>query len=84
MQTEWQERSESSERLVSVLQERLDSTRSQLHDQERLNGQLNSDLSLTTEELVFWKDQKLQDVEKLDQVGFCFCICMYMYMYLLA
>ncbi len=65
---------------MSVIQERLESTRSQLHDQEILNGQLNSDLSLTIEELVFWKDQKLQDVEKLDQVGFCVCICIHVTM----
>lgn len=67
-QFEWQERCESSERMVAVLQERLDSTRSQLHKQERMTGQLTSDLKVTMEELIFWKDQKLQDVDKLDQV----------------
>lgn len=56
--------------MVTMLQERLDSTRSQLHEQERLTGQLTSDLKVTTEELLFWKDQKLQDVEKLDQVKY--------------
>ena len=51
-----------------MLQERLDTSRSHLHEQERLNGQLTSDLKMTIDELLFWKDQKLQDVDKLDQV----------------
>jgi len=54
--------------MVAVLQDRLDSTRSQLQEQERANGQMNSDLKMITDELMFWKDQKLQDVDKLDQV----------------
>ena len=53
---------------MSVLQERLESTRSQLYDQDKLVGQLRSDLQVAAEELQYWKEQRTQDMEKLDQV----------------
>ena len=57
--------------MVSVLQERLESTRSQLHDQDKLMGQLRSDLQVAAEELQYWKEQRTQDIEKIDQVNVC-------------
>ena len=54
--------------MVSVLQERLESTRSQLYDQDKLVEQLRSDLQVAAEELQYWKEQRTQDLEKLEQV----------------
>ena len=65
---DWQGRLEASERMVSVLQERLESTRSQLYDQDKLVEQLRSDLQVAAEELQYWKEQRTQDLEKLEQV----------------
>ena len=68
LQLDWQGRLEASERMVSVLQERLESTRTQLYDQDQLVEQLRSDLQVTVEELQYWKEQRSQDLEKLEQV----------------
>ena len=68
LQLDWQGRLEASERMVSVLQERLESTRSQLYDQDQLVEQLRADLQVTAEELQYWKEQRSQDLEKLEQV----------------
>ena len=68
LQLDWQGRLEASERMVSVLQERLESTRTQLYDQDQLVEQLRSDLQVTAEELQYWKEQRSQDLEKLEQV----------------
>lgn len=68
LQLDWQGRLEASERMVSVLQERLESTRSQLYDQDKLVEQLRSDLQVAAEELQYWKEQRTQDLEKLEQV----------------
>ena len=68
-QLDWKERLEASERMVSVLQERLETTRSQLYDQDKLVGQLRSDLQVDAEELHYWKEQRGQDMEKLEQVS---------------
>lgn len=68
IQLDWQGRLEASERMVSVLQERLESTRSQLYDQDKLVEQLRSDLQVAAEELRYWKEQRTQDLEKLEQV----------------
>ena len=57
---------------MSVLQERLESTRSQLYDQDKLVEQLRSDLQVAAEELQYWKEQRTQDMEKLEQVEFTF------------
>jgi hypothetical protein len=54
--------------MVSVLQERLESTRSQLYDQDKLVEQLTSDLQVAAEELQHWKEQRTQDLGKLEQV----------------
>ena len=69
---DWQGRLEASERMVSVLQERLESTRSQLYDQDKLVEQLRSDLQVAAEELQYWKEQRTQDLEKLEQVELIF------------
>ena len=53
---------------MSVLHERLESTRSQLYDQDKLVEGLRSDLQLTSEELHYWKDQRTQDLEKFKRV----------------
>ena len=58
--------------MVSVLQERLESTRSQLYDQDKLVEQLRSDLQVAAEEMQYWKEQRTQDMEKLEQVEFTF------------
>lgn len=68
LQLDWKERLEASERMVSVLHERLESTRSQLYDQDKLVGQLRSDLQVAAEELQYWKEQRSQDMEKIEQV----------------
>ena len=68
LQLDWQGRLEASERMVSVLQERLENTRSQLYDQDQLVEQLRADLQVTAEELQYWKEQRSQDLEKLEQV----------------
>ena len=51
-----------------MLQERLESTRFQLHQEERKVGQLQVDLQAAAEELQFWREQRTHHVEKLDQV----------------
>ena len=68
VQVDCKERLEASERMVSVLQERLEVTRSQLYDQDKLLGQLRSDLQVAAEELRYWKEQRSQDIEKIEQV----------------
>ena len=83
-QLDWKERLESSERMVSVLQERLEATRSQLYDQDKLVSQLRSDLQVDAEELTYWKEQRGQDMEKLEQVSvgekWSLTRCKHMYM----
>ena len=68
VQLDWKETVEASERMVLVLQGRLESTRSQLYDQDKLVGQLRSDLQVAAEELHYWKEQRTQDIEKIEQV----------------
>lgn len=59
----------SAERVSSVLQESLEGARAQLRQRDGLVGQLQADLQATGEELHFLKEQRTQDMERMDQVS---------------
>ena len=59
----------SAERVSSVLQESLEGARAQLRQRDSLVGQLQADLQATGEELHFLKEQRMQDMERMDQVS---------------
>ena len=58
----------SAERVSSVLQESLEGARAQLRQRDSLVGELQADLQATSEELHFLKEQRMQDMERMDQV----------------
>lgn len=68
VQLEWQRRCESSEKIIEVLQDRLESARRQLQDQDVLKEQLQTELKIVAEELQIIRTQREQDLEKIDKV----------------
>lgn len=54
--------------MISVLQDRLESTRTKLQQQDSMVEQLQADLQLSVGEIQYWKDQRVQEADKLQQV----------------
>lgn len=67
-QAEWQTQAESTFQMISVLQDRLESTRTKLQQQDSMVEQLQADLQLSVGEIQYWKDQRVQEADKLQQV----------------
>ena len=67
-QAEYEGRRGSLERMVVVLQDSLEASRTRLTQQDEETGRLHSDLQDTAEELLFWKERGAQSDERMEQV----------------
>ena len=68
VQLEWQRQAESSSQTISVLQDRLEATRTQLQEQDGIVEQVQADLQVSVGEIQFWKEQQTQEADKFKQV----------------
>ena len=73
MQLEWQKQVESSSQTISVLQDRLEASRTQLQQQDSIVEQLQADLQVSVGEIQFWKEQQVQEADKFKQVYTLIC-----------
>jgi chromosome segregation ATPase len=65
---EWQRQAESSSQTISVLQDRLEATRTQLQEQDGIVEQVQADLQVSVGEIQFWKEQQTQEADKFKQL----------------
>lgn len=68
MQLEWQEHCLSSEKLISMLKERLEAIRKELREQDVLKEDLHADLQVVQEDLKTFKIESKQDQCKISEV----------------
>ena len=68
LQGEWQTEAESTFQVIAVLQDRLESVRAQLLQEQSTVEQLQVDLQSSVGEIQHWKEQRRQEADKLQQV----------------
>ena len=68
LQLEWQAQAEMYSQTIGVLQDKLESSRTQLKQQDSIVEQLQADLQMSVGEIQFWKEQQAQESVKFKQV----------------